>query len=355
MIKLRQSIGPPRRGTRRSQLRIRLVGVALAVAGSLGGVSATAHESGATTPSVSGLSSQLASQRATARRLAASVHGLSTLIDRLDGQVAVIERHRQAVEAQLGADQATLATVRSKLVAERALRVRLIARLGRAMRILDAQLVATYESDPPDVISVVLKAHGFADMLDQLTFLRDAKLQQQDVITATRTAKAAALATSARLASLETHDQAVTAVVAAQARAVTGISDLLQSREATLETARSVRVAELGTTRARSNDLQHELTKLQAELASQADLAYGSWAIPAAIVICESGGQNLPPNSAGASGYYQFLPSTWQGEGGDTPAAYLAPKSEQDRLAAKLWNGGRGASNWDCAAIVGIG
>jgi peptidoglycan hydrolase CwlO-like protein len=331
-----------------------VVGLTVVVAGSLAGLAAVPHESGAS-PSVSGLSSALANQRATAKRLAASVQGLSTLIDRLSGQVAVIERHRAAVEAELGADQATLATVQSKLAGERELRVRLIARLGRAMRILDAQLVASYETDPPDVISVILKAHGFADMLDQLTFLRDAKLQQQDVITATRAAKAAAAAVAAKLASLETHDQAVTAVVAAQARAVTGISDLLQSREATLETARSVRVAELGTTRAKSNDLQHELTRLQAELASQADQAYGNWAIPAAIVMCESGGQNLPPNSAGASGYYQFLPSTWQGEGGDTPAAYLAPKSEQDRLAAKLWNGGRGASNWDCAAIVGIG
>jgi peptidoglycan hydrolase CwlO-like protein len=347
-------MAPLGRRARRSRLRVRAVGGLLAIAGSLGGLAAVPHDSGAT-PSVSGLSSQLASQRATEKRLAASVSGLSTLIDRLSGQVAVIERHRQAVEAELGADQATLAGVQSKLEAERALRVRLIARLGRAMRILDAQLVSTYESDPPDVISVVLKAHGFSDMLDQLTFLRDAKQQQQDVISVTRTAKAAAVAASRRLASLETHDQAVTTVVAAQARAVTGISDLLQSREATLETARSVRVGELGTTRAKSNDLQHELTRLQAELASQADQAYGSWAIPAAIVMCESGGQNLPPNSAGASGYYQFLPSTWKGEGGDTPAAYLAPKSEQDRLAAKLWNGGRGASNWDCAAIVGIG
>src|SRR5438105_15709029 len=34
-------------------------------------------------------------------------------------------------------------------------------------------------------------------------------------------------------------------------------------------------------------------------------LAYGRWAIPAAIVMCESGGRNLPPNGAGASGYYQ--------------------------------------------------
>ena len=67
---------------------------------------------------------------------------------------------------------------------------------------------------------------------------------------------------------------------------------------------------------------------------------------------CESGGQNLPPNGAGASGYYQMLPSTWKGLGGSTPHAYLAPKAEQDRLAARLWAGGAGAHNWVCASLV---
>ena len=71
---------------------------------------------------------------------------------------------------------------------------------------------------------------------------------------------------------------------------------------------------------------------------------------PWAIVQCESGGQNLPPNGAGASGYYQFLPDTWRGLGGSTPQAYQASKAEQDRLAARLWAGGGGAHNWVCAA-----
>ena len=79
----------------------------------------------------------------------------------------------------------------------------------------------------------------------------------------------------------------------------------------------------------------------------------GPWAIPWPIVQCESGGQNLPPNSAGASGYYQMLPSTWKGLGGSTPAAYQASKGEQDRLAATLWAGGAGAHNWVCAGLVG--
>ena len=80
----------------------------------------------------------------------------------------------------------------------------------------------------------------------------------------------------------------------------------------------------------------------------------GGWAIPYAIVLCESGGQNLTPNSAGASGYYQIMPATWKLFGGTGPAAYLASKAEQDAVASRIWNGGAGASNWVCAGIVGI-
>ena len=40
---------------------------------------------------------------------------------------------------------------------------------------------------------------------------------------------------------------------------------------------------------------------------------------------------------------------------GSGPAAYLASKAEQDRVASRIWDGGAGASNWDCAAIVHFG
>lgn len=89
---------------------------------------------------------------------------------------------------------------------------------------------------------------------------------------------------------------------------------------------------------------------LRARLASAPHLAYGQWAIPARIVMCESGGQNLPPNSAGASGYYQIMPGTWEGYGGQGTAAYLASKAEQDTIAARIWDGGNGASQWVCKA-----
>ncbi len=331
--------------------QLRLGGACLALAAGAAALPLTA----AAGPSVSQLSTALGAQRSQARALAGSAQALGTLISRLDGQVALIEGRRAAVEADLAADQTRLAGVRVAQATEHARLVRLVARLEIARIVLARELVTSYENDPPDVVSVVLTAHGFADLLDRLEYVRIAKQHQHDVIAATSTAKARTQTAARQLAALEVRDRTITDAVAARARAVATISQLLQGRRAILQAARTARLVALRSTQARTGQLQKALDKLKAELATSAGQAYGSWAIPQAIVMCESGGQNLGPNYAGASGYYQFLPSTWSGLGGSTPAAYLAPKSEQDRLAAKLWDGGRGAHNWDCAAIVGIG
>ena len=48
-----------------------------------------------------------------------------------------------------------------------------------------------------------------------------------------------------------------------------------------------------------------------------------------------------------------MLPETYEGLGGQYAAPHLAPKSEQDRLAAKLWDGGRGRGNWEAPRRCG--
>lgn len=77
--------------------------------------------------------------------------------------------------------------------------------------------------------------------------------------------------------------------------------------------------------------------------------AGGKWAIPAGIVMCESGGNYHAVNAggSGAGGAYQIMPSTWAAHGGKG-LPQNAPPAEQDRIAAQIWNGGAGRGQWAC-------
>jgi hypothetical protein len=236
--------------------------------------------------------------------------------------------------------------------------------------LLARQLVSNYESDRPDLLGVVLESGGFKDLLDRLTFLADAEHQQQRTITLTRIAKARADAAVKRLGSLESREQQITHAAALQERALAGMNSLLHSKQASLQQAEAIQQAALSASQTRASQLQSQISHIEAQqaaarqaalqqasqqtLSSTPSFSSSGWAIPYPIVLCESGGQNLPPNSAGASGYYQIIPSTWRLFGGSGPAAYLASKAEQDAVASRIWAGGAGASNWVCAGIVGI-
>ena len=208
----------------------------------------------------------------------------------------------------------------------------------------------------PDFVTVVLHADGFPQLLETLQFVR--RVERADT-RAARPGPRGPLRRRPRAArAASTWPSAATARPPRPAPAATRSP---RSRRAcatarrSLARAHAARVAALG--RARSGRRKAE-QRAQALLAARARAAVsnagpgGPWAIPWAIVQCESGGQNLPPNYAGASGYYQFMVATWKGLGGSTPQAYQASKAEQDRLAARLWAGGAGRDNWVCASLV---
>ncbi|HSC04314.1 MAG TPA: transglycosylase family protein [Solirubrobacteraceae bacterium] len=321
-------------------------------------------------PSLGQLKSQLNAEQGHEHSLAASIASLSHLISSLSSQITLVETREAAVRADLARDRAKLAAVQRALAREQRLLALLRGRLARARMLLARQLVTNYEQAKPNLVSVVLESNGFKDLLDRLTFLRDAQKQQQVIITITREAKARADAAARHLAVLRSNDREITIATAQRVRALAGMNSLLHSKQAALARARGIQQSALVASRARGSHLQAEIGHIEAEQAAAARAAAaasgsptpagptfgpsGGWAIPYAIVLCESGGQNLTPNSAGASGYYQILPATWKLFGGTGPAAYLASKAEQDAVASRIWNGGAGASNWVCAGIVGI-
>jgi septal ring factor EnvC (AmiA/AmiB activator) len=290
---------------------------------------------------------------------------LSGAIARLDGllagtqrEIAIVQGRLAEVEADLAAAEARLRATQERLAAERRRLARLRARLQAFKDDLAAQLVASYKQDQPDIVSLVIASHSFADLIERVEFVKRLQRRNGEILDRVHEARDETDRQSKRLAQLEIERQRTADAVQRRRDALASMRAGLAQRQATLTRVRAARAQALAGTRAGRIAARRALDKLIAErerLAAQAASGAGPggpWAIPWPIVQCESGGQNLPPNGAGASGYYQMLPSTWRGLGGSTPQAYQASKAEQDRLAARLWAGGAGARNWVCAGLV---
>ena len=68
---------------------------------------------------------------------------------------------------------------------------------------LAQRLVELYQADTPDLVTVILNANGFADLLERGDFMQRVSEQDQQIITIVRTARADATATEARLQTFE--------------------------------------------------------------------------------------------------------------------------------------------------------
>jgi septal ring factor EnvC (AmiA/AmiB activator) len=326
---------------------VRLCAVAALLCAAVAAGSALAQSPGA-------LQGQIDRGRARERTLGTAVARLDRLERATRREIAILEPRLVAAETALTRARTRLADTRTRLDAVRRRAILLRGRLAGDRAQLATLLRARYMDGQPDFVTVVLHADGFQQLLETLSFLRRVQRSDTRVVDRVRAAKVAAAREQRRLTALEARQRTVAADVGRRRDALAQIAAGLHSRQAALSQARTARLAALQRTRASRQRAERILARLEAQRAAAARSVGpgGPWAIPWPIVQCESGGQNLPPNGAGASGYYQILDSTWRGLGGSTPHAYQASKAEQDRLAAKLWAGGAGATNWVCAALV---
>ena len=289
-------------------------------------------------------------------RLASAAARLGRLERATGREVAILEGRVAAVTRDLDAAQTLLDTTERRRDTAMARALRLRTRLAQSHGQLATLLRERYTGGRPDVLTVVLEADGFASLLETVDFLKRIQRSDEKILAAVRSGRRDAVVQRRVLTRLSVQRRRAADVVRRRHDALAAIAEGLRQRRAALARARSARLAALSGSRRSRRGAERELDRLLAarnRALKQAGPG-GPWAIPWVIVQCESGGQNLPPNGAGASGYYQFIRPTWTGLGGSTPNAYQAPKAEQDRLAARLWDGGRGAHNWDCAALVGI-
>jgi murein DD-endopeptidase MepM/ murein hydrolase activator NlpD len=193
-------------------------------------------------------------------RLRSRENVLTTDISQATAQITALQRRQNVLQADLDRNRAELIRIQDDLRRTRARLARLRAKLAQARVVLARRLVEIYEAGQPDIVTVILNAKGFADLLERSEFMRRINDQDKAIIRAVRVARDATKRAADRLAGLEDRQQRLTAAVLARRNQVAGVKfSLANARAAKAEVLRSVR--------GRRQQAQEDLAALQREQA----------------------------------------------------------------------------------------
>jgi len=148
-------------------------------------------------------------RRGRERVLTSDISAATHEITALQGNISELQIKQVRLQGDLDAKRAELAQIQADLRRERLKLARLRDRLARARVLLAQRLVESYKNDEPDLITVVLEANGFRELLERAEFLRQVSHQDTVLIKRVSQAKAEATATAEHLDQLEQRAQAV--------------------------------------------------------------------------------------------------------------------------------------------------
>lgn len=199
------------------------------------------------------------------RVLTADVRRYSERIGGLQGQIDTLQAKQDAVQKDLDVSEAALSTTQADLRNERARLVRLRARLETAREVLAARLVELYQADKPDLVSVVVSANGFADLVERGEFLSRIGAQDKRVMETVKSAKTEAVATEKRLAVLERGQRATNERIESRKDEVVQVKGRLVSTRSSISEARAARKTLLKGVRGDRLELEDHLDGIEKE------------------------------------------------------------------------------------------
>ena len=235
------------------------------------------------------------------RVLTTTISGYTQRINALQGDITDLQTRQVRIEADLTAKRAELERLQDLLREERIRLVRLRARLAESRAALSERLVELYKADEPDVVTVILEADGFAELLERAEFMQRVSEQDARIIDRVRTAKAEAVATEQRLDRLENRQRQVTAVVADRRQEVVDVKEQLVSRREEYQGVRYQKSQVLVDTREQRHDLEGDLRALEKEQA----------AVLAKLQAAEGGGGPAGPVRQGSGSMIWPVNGPW--------------------------------------------
>ncbi|MHB8657736.1 MAG: murein hydrolase activator EnvC family protein [Solirubrobacteraceae bacterium] len=317
--------------TRRSPTRTpsRLILSALAVTAAVAVTLAPTALPGARAASIGQLQQQISAGQSQISNLAGAVGAASSRIGQLNNSIASLQAQLSRIQSELNAKRAELLRLRGELTAARTRLAALEAFQAHAERVLSSQLINAYESDQPDIVSVVLEARGFSDLLERLSFASRIRKQDVHVVSRVRAARAAVAAQATRLGALELRQQTLTTQVLAQRNSLARVRLGLVTQELAAAQQRSRASGKLAGARGQVASLQNQLNQLQAAQAAAAARAAAASAQAAGFPIASGSTGTVGAGQVSSGGGFVFPlpkgsappPGTWsEDDGVDMPA-----------------------------------
>jgi peptidoglycan hydrolase CwlO-like protein len=216
------------------------------------------------------LENGISASNAREEQLGSAIKADTSRIESFQGSINDLKARLDALERSLQTERELLERVKSQLSASRTRLASLVTELAQDRKVLIAQVVAAYESPPPSIVTVILQAHGFADLIERIDDLKAIGRQNAQATTRVADARRAVAAETKHLAALFATRQRETAAVLVQRDEVARLHIALVDRQLRYVHARDRKSAELAQLRSHKQALESELSKLQAsELRSQ--------------------------------------------------------------------------------------
>lgn len=222
------------------------------------------------------LEGHIAAEQSRAGALHQGISSDNRQIAGFQGDINDLQARLGALESSLTREQSQLAKLKSELGKAHRQMATLQVQLAHDKQVLIAQVVASYEAPPPSIASVILEAHGFADLIERFDDLRAIAAENAQATVRVAAEHQAVTAQAARLSELEARQQRDTSAVLVQRDEVAQLHLAMVNRQLAYIHARNRKSSELNALRSHQRSLEHELATIQTrELAASGNaLAY---------------------------------------------------------------------------------
>ena len=287
------------------------------------------------------LQSQINANKQAASSLRSQINTESSQISRTANGVAAAKQQLAIAQAKLVAQDDQLVHVQQRLMSARDQLLSLEDKLHLASIYLSENLRSSYESNSPNLVDVILNAHGFSSLLDQVNYIKDAQKRDADILHITRVARIRVEHEAVTLGRLELRDQRLTQQIEAQRNQVATYEGALVKQEIDQESTRSHTQARLASVNSDIAAQQRKLNAIEAAAAAAAKQSAQQQAEQVnqqvGGIAVDTGGMVQPP--AGA------------------PAAVAQMIAAGNAIATLpyIWGGGHGsfqALGYDCSGSV---